>query len=255
MILLARELTQAGGLLDVHDLKGTLPGFQAAVTVLVQKYGKASMALASKFYLQQRRSAGIPGSFRVAMANPATHDAVKSALDDALSGLWDIAPTHPVSAFTASTVTDEQRIQDLLGTAQVQVQGWAEKLAQDPARQTVIDTATKDPKATGWARIPEPAASPSGTCAFCIMLATRGAVYKTERHAAFEAHPGCKCHPEPIFTGQLYVPSAQVMDWQQTYGEATKGRSGADARAAFRQAIEGRPVTGLAGKPAATITR
>lgn len=255
MIVLGRELAQAWGMLDVHDLKGTLPAFQAAVTLLVQKYGKASMGLASKFYLQQRRTAGIPGSFRVAMANPATHDAVKTALDDALSGLWHIAPARPVSAFTASTVTDPQQIQDLLGTAQVQVQGWAEKLAQDPARLTVIQTVHADPKASGWARIPEPAASPSGTCAFCIMLATRGAVYKSERAAAFEAHPGCKCHPEPLFKGQLYVPSGQILDWQQTYAEATKGRSGDDARAAFRQAIEGRPVTGLTTKPAEIITR
>jgi len=252
MILLARELAQAWEMLDVHDLKGTLPAFQAAVTLLVQKYGKASMALASKFYLQQRQAAGIPGGIRVAMADPATHDTVKTALDDALSGLWNIAPAHPQVALTTSTITDPQQIQDITAAAQAQVQGWAEKLAQDPARQTVINTAKKDPKAVGWARIPEPAASPSGTCAFCAMLATRGAVYKSERGASFKAHPGCKCHPEPLFKGQLYVPSAQILDWQQTYAEATKGRSGKDARAAFRQALEGRPVTGLTTKPAAT---
>jgi hypothetical protein len=257
MLLLSHELDQAWAMLDVHNLKGTLPRFKAAVTVLVQRYGKASMALASNFYLTQRREAGIAGSIRVQMADPATAEQVSKAIDSATDGLWKIPPADLMPAPTETptvpsapdnlppdTITDPRDIEDLVTAARTQVQGAAEKLAQDPARQTTLDTVQKDRKAKGWARIPEPSLSATGTCGFCALLATRGAVYKTKTTAEFQAHDGCKCHPEPVFTG-TYVPSAQVMDWQQTYAEVSQGRSGADARAAFRQSIEGRPVTGL----------
>ena len=55
----------------------------------------------------------------------------------------------------------------------------------------------------------------------------------------------CRCHAEPVFTA--YEPSARMREAQATWAQATKGRYGADARAAFRQALEGRPVTGTTG--------
>lgn len=251
MLLLEQELDQLWALLDVHDLKGTLPRFKAEVTLLVQKYGKASMALASNFYRKQRAAAGIAGRMRMELAKPATYDDVSSGIDEATKGLWNItttpeAPTVPASPdnLPPTTITDPRDIEDLVTSAKTLVQGTAEKLAQDPARETTLKTVQADPKAKGWARIPEPSLSETGTCAFCALLASRGAVYKTKKTAEFKAHDGCKCHPEPIFTG-TYVPSAQVMDWQQMYADVSENRSGADARAAFRQKLEGRPVTGL----------
>ncbi len=63
----------------------------------------------------------------------------------------------------------------------------------------------------------------------------------------------CRCHAEPVFTA--YEPSARMREAQKVWAEATRGRSGADARLAFRQALEGRPVTGTTGakKKAATL--
>ncbi len=55
----------------------------------------------------------------------------------------------------------------------------------------------------------------------------------------------CRCHVEPVFTA--YEPSARMREAQKVWAEATRGRSGADARLAFRQALDGKPVTGKSG--------
>jgi hypothetical protein len=62
---------------------------------------------------------------------------------------------------------------------------------------------SSDRKAKGWARIPEP-----GACSSALMLATRGAVYRSEKGGDFKSHDNCRCHVEPVFTA--YEPSAQV---------------------------------------------
>lgn len=51
----------------------------------------------------------------------------------------------------------------------------AEGEAHRVAREAVAVTAARDPRFVGWARVAEP-----GACAFCRMLATRGAVYTEE---------------------------------------------------------------------------
>lgn len=238
MLILGREIDQLWSAVDPRNLKGTLPKFKAAMTLLVQKYGKASMALASNYYMNERRAAGFTSRLKMALADPANLQQVSAGIDFATSTLWNVPPA-------GTTITDPRADEELVTAARTQVQGVAEKLVQDPARETTLNTIRRDEDAVGWARIPEPSLSKSGTCSFCALLATRGAVYGSEASADFKAHNGCKCHPQPLFRGQLYVPSSQVLDWQQTYAQASKGHSGASARAAFRQAIEGREVTGL----------
>jgi hypothetical protein len=127
----------------------------------------------------------------------------------------------------------------LVKVAQSKLGANGTKLAQDVGRQTTFRSVLKDRQVQRWARIPEPTHSTGGTCAFCAMLAIRGPVYKQDT-VDFPAHPGCECHPEPVFG--MYVPSGQILDWQSQYADAAKGRTGAEARLAFRQTLEGRPV-------------
>src|SRR6185312_13953545 len=108
-----------------------------------------------------------------------------------------------------------------------------------------------DREARGWARVPN-----ADACSFCLMLALRsanGLLYKSQRSASFLAHTkqpngsggDCRCTAEPVFG--RYEPTARVREAQKVWDEATKGRSGHDARTAFRQAIEGRDVKGAKG--------
>jgi hypothetical protein len=137
----------------------------------------------------------------------------------------------------------------------------------DTGVRTVLGNVDATARPCGYARIPEP-----GACAFCLMLATRGAVYKADRkgrvangkgkHAkgtrhstgdsfaasnatkfdgrmpsSIKVHDNCRCHPEPVFTS--YEPSARVRAADALWIAAAKGsRSTATKR--FRQAVEGR---------------
>ncbi|WP_303249715.1 hypothetical protein [uncultured Slackia sp.] len=62
------------------------------------------------------------------------------------------------------------------------------------ANMSVSENARRDQLKPKYARVP----SGGETCEFCIMLASRGAVYGTEE-AASHAHPGCDCRVVPSF--------------------------------------------------------
>lgn len=68
----------------------------------------------------------------------------------------------------------------------------AEGEAHRIAREAVAVTASRDPRFVGWARVAEP-----GACAFCRMLATRGAVYTEDTvlrtFGGLRYHRHCKC--------------------------------------------------------------
>jgi hypothetical protein len=212
-------------LLDPHDLRGSSPRLTVAVEAIVKQYGSASASHALAAYRQQRRDAGIPGRPALRMPPAPSHDDVVRVVEGTLHDLY-------------GTVTPEveAKVQDAL-TAEV------EQLVLDQGRRALIDAVQSDKEAKGWARVPEPDA-----CSFCAMLATRGAVYKSRASAEFEAHPNCRCNVEPVFNA--YEPTAQIREWQRIWDEQIAGKfSGRDARIAFRQALEGRPVTGPLVKP------
>lgn len=67
------------------------------------------------------------------------------------------------------------------------------------AAECVERNARRDPLKPKWARVP----SGAETCPFCIMLASRGFVYHSERSAEgrYHGHPGCDCRIVPGFEG------------------------------------------------------
>ena len=64
------------------------------------------------------------------------------------------------------------------------------------ANVSVAENARLDPLKPKFARVP----SGAETCSFCIMLASRGAVYGTAE-AASHSHPGCDCRVVPDWGG------------------------------------------------------
>jgi hypothetical protein len=232
--LIPAMLREAWPLLDVHDLKGTLPLLVEAVRAILAQFGPASGFAALDYYRRERAAAGVTGpgpSLRI--APPAAADVVDTTVRTATSGLY-------------GTVTPES-----VQTAQEALDDAVSQLVLTQSRDTIIDAVARDPKARGWVRVTEP-----GACSFCIMLALRhgqGMVYPAKRAAEFKAHRKrangaggeCRCHAEPVFTA--YEPSHRMRTMQALWETSTKGRSGKDARTAFRQAVEGREVTGTTG--------
>lgn len=226
-ILVAAAIAKLWPSLDLTNLRQSLPAFKAAVTLEVQRHAQASATLAAQQYRTDRQRAGVTGAYTPIPADPPTVRQVAQTVDWAVQPLWNanVLGQEPTEAIPSAG--------SAIADAKARLAAAGEKLVLDTGRDTVVDNAQRDRKAKGWARIPEP-----GACSFCLMLATRGAVYRSEQSADFKTHDHCRCHVEPVFTA--YEPPARVREAQALWASSTHGLSGNAARIAFRQAVEGR---------------
>jgi hypothetical protein len=209
--LLEGPVDKAVALLNPQD-PSSLDEFIVAMIALTRNFGRVSALRAAQFYNALRASEGVKGSFKAKTPPPVAAAKVIASMRWATAPLWQGSP-------------DIATVRDV-------VLGVTEKNVLDMGRETILGSIKADTRAKGWAREVEP-----GCCSFCAMLATRGAVYRSEETASFESHNSCRCFAVPVFTA--YEPTAQVREWQQLYKESTKGvRGSAAARNAFRRAFE-----------------
>lgn len=254
----ALAVTSVGGLwpsFDLTNLRGNLPAFKAAVAQEVRGHAQAASSLALQQYQRQRAAAGVTRAFRPKVADAPPVSQVDSTVDWATQPLWDTA--IPAATVPGAPAETQQAASTAIADAKARLADAAERHVLDTGARTITENAMRDPQARGYARIPE-----GGACSFCLMLALRGAVFKADRsggrgdsfaasNAKFtgsgtiKVHDHCRCHAEPVFG--IYEAPASVRAAQALYKThvTDAGRTGADARAAFRQAVEGRDVVGL----------
>lgn len=196
----ARLAAQAWPNLDLHNLKRTLPRFRLEVAAAVRYFSPAVARAAMRFYLQQRRDAGLPGSPRLRVAQAPSLEHVGSSVNWATEPLWG----------ESDVATAEQRLESVV-----------ERLVLNVGRDTIVNAVDQDREAQAWARVPEP-----DCCYFCAMLSTRGAIYKSARSAGENNayHDHCRCHVEPVFNA--YEPSAQIRQWQAEWNRLSRERGG-----------------------------
>lgn len=219
---LSADLASVWAQTDTSD-PSWLTRFVLLVAAVVHRYGLASGSLAAQTYTAERTAAGAGTPFRVALAPLPPPDQIAATVG------WATAPVRAE--------------QPDLGLARTQLEGAVDRLVLDVGRRTLTDAVSQDRAAKGWARLTRP-----GACSFCRLLATRGAVYKSDRTAGrdasarfvgegeFKFHNHCHCYVEPLFT--TYEPTAQARADLALYKQVTKGLSGVDARNAFRRAVE-----------------
>lgn len=209
---------------DLGDVKATWPDYRRDVLAVTQEYASASIAVSADHYDTMRDQAGIGGRFRTPIADPPVDQLVLGYLDAATED------------FLAEHADELARIE---ADIQAEIDATMGKLVMDAGRGEILTAVKADEKAKGWARVVRP-----GACSFCLLLATRGAAYKSEKTATFRAHQrfggkggDCRCTAEPLFAA-TYEPSAQVRAAQTLYAEATTGLPrGADRANAFRRAV------------------
>lgn len=113
-------------------------------------------------------------------------------------------------------------------------------------RETIERTAEEDRRIVGWRRVTD-----ADPCAFCAMLASRGAVYLTRESASGVVgrgrggtlrgsrqrgepyHDGCECTVAPLYEHEPEPP--EVVDLENQWLQATAGHSGKAAIRAWRQ--------------------
>lgn len=223
--LLVRDMKNLRHLIIPSRLQATVPDWIEAVRALVEQYGGASSALAADYYDAQRIAARVTGRFTVPLAEPPPDEQVDNSLRWATKDIWPRDPDDP-----ATTDAQREPLEQRLEAAEAKAEAVAQKLVIGQGRSTVQGAVRRDRQAVAWAR-----SAALGACAFCKLLATRGAVYK-EDTADFRAHDGCHCGVVPVFRGQRFELSDKAKEWERLYREYAAPHSG-EQLARFRRAL------------------
>lgn len=154
-----------------------------ATIPLVGGFRQMSATLASGYYEAFRRAEGVGGPATPRLALPADRDTVASSLY--ITG----------RNMTASAIAAGQSPQAAMQTALVRTSGAMSRFVLDGGRDTIVLSSGADREARGFARV-----TGGNPCAFCAMLASRGAVY-SEDTSEFQAHDHCSCAGEPVYAG------------------------------------------------------
>lgn len=183
---------------------------------IVQTHAEQSALLSARYYATYRG---------IELGEPLAVDALADLPSGQVStSLW---VTGPVAAQRAQAIHPTERAMQIGRSMSARS---ASRLALEGGRQTIASAIQGDSRCVGYAR-----ATGGLSCAFCSMLASRGAVYKADT-VRFRAHDGCNCTAEPRFDNDPELtPSAEV--YRDLWDESTAGLSGDEARNAFRRAL------------------
>lgn len=165
--LVTRDLRQIWSALDLSNPAAARDLLLEVTPLLVVRYGQVAATVAADFFEDVAKVA--------AMVPVIDHSlAVVGSTRWAVGPLWDGESEKALNMLTASS------------TRHVAQYG-----------RDTIHTSTKRARGYSYARVP----SGSDTCDFCIMVASRGAVYGSRRDAGGdgnEYHERCYCVPTPV---------------------------------------------------------
>lgn len=191
-----RDLQRLWPALDWKRLDRTYPAWATAVGALVERHRRNAASLAIAYLRAFREAAGVPGELREVLALGIPPAQLNASL----------RVTGPVAFKRA--IADGRSEEDAADIAFVMSAGAVTRLILEAARSSMLNSLAADPEAVGWRRI-----TSGNACAFCRMLAGRGAVYSAKT-ATFAAHDHCACSAEPVYGGDRrkvkpYAPSSR----------------------------------------------
>lgn len=171
--------------LDVADPVAAVLALEEFLPDVVQAYGELGAAAAADFYEELRE------------ASPAARKAYTAILADAPnveqirgSAKWAAAPLFKKTTDGLLLIPDPDPAAALSRVANL-----TDRLVKKQSRDTISLNSERDPARARFARVP----TGSTTCAFCMMLAGRGAVYGSESSASHDYHGDCDCIPTPVW--------------------------------------------------------
>lgn len=184
----------------------------AVVPDLVEPFLGASGELAATWYEDLRSAASVSGTFYA----DTVVEGIPASKAERLAR-WAVAPL----------AADEGAIPDVLS----RLSGAVQRAVFDAGRDTVVGNTRRDPVRVGWQRMARP-----GSCAFCGLLASRGAAYESRESASRTSsgeryHDHCHCVATPIFRGTEMAELASAdaerfrAMYEQARSEASSGRA------------------------------
>lgn len=163
-----------------------------AIRQITSAYGELAAVAAAEFYDEVREIGGFSGKAAVPVAGKPPEEQLKAVVRWGIGPLWEETP-RPDAA-----------LQRLVGSTQ--------RLSLQPGRQTIYQMVRRDH--IRYAHVPQ-----GKTCAFCMMLASRGAVYWSERKPQY--HDLCDCLAVPVSTPDD-LPDIN-RELQEEWRQATSG--------------------------------
>lgn len=151
-----------------------------SVPTLTDKYGNMAAVVAAEFY-EEIRVSQIGGNYQAVLAGTVPIEKVEASVRYAARHIYD------GNALLA--------LEYLQGIIDVNV--------KQPARDTIFNNARRDPARPKFARVP----TGSETCAWCMMLASRGFVYANAKTAGElgQYHKNCDCQAVAEFSSHPEV--------------------------------------------------
>ena len=193
------------------------------LAALVQDFSYGSISVAADYFTEARDVAGVAKPFSPTLTEPWSLGSVEAYIHTSL----DEYAKELDGALTEAA-------------AKVQAEGVAKTLTLDAGRHQLLTSAAADPVRPRWARVARPDA-----CSFCLMLATRGAVYRTESTAEFRAHMPfngrggvCHCSIEMVFDARDYEPPDYIAEKKSLWAETSIPGDPKESRRAFRRAVD-----------------
>lgn len=225
-LAIAELLTEAGDLAEMAPTRAASLLRELVVDMLAI-YGDEAAVEAADFYDELREAAvtGAVTAFAAQLAPDLPTDEVQEALS------WPLAPLF-------ADVPDP-------ATALTRTAGELGSLVGMMGQNTISGSAAVDPVGTRYARH-----ASANACAFCQLMATRGAKFRTEESALYvvgeidprnggtrrgprgtqplgeKYHDFCKCIVVPVFPGDQLEEAPYVADWRENYEAAAKAAGG-----------------------------
>lgn len=172
------------------------------VPILSRQYGDDTASLAADWYDELRGASGASGRFRALTADSVPADAVAANVRYMAGSLWTPDPAAMLGPLLTAT----------------------DKYVKQPGRDTMAKNAKRE--GVRFARVP----TGRTTCAFCLMMASRDAVYASERSAGHkksgnEFHGHCDCEVVRISKPSDYPSDYLPDDYYAMYQAAIKDDS------------------------------
>lgn len=191
--------------LDTSDVAAARDALAEFMTSINETYGRPASLVAAQFYDDLRAaSPNASGTYRAVLADP------PPAAQVAATARWAVDPLNGGA----------ERVSDVSSRAA----GAMQRYISQAGRDTIALNSSRDPSPGGWARVP----SGATTCAWCLVLASRGPVYGSRETAGdgVHYHDDCDCVPTQVWDGDD-LPDGYNPD--ELYGRYLTARDQADS--------------------------
>lgn len=197
--LAVADLRRAWATLDPTDPPAATRAAIAAAVDTTAAYGDLAGLVAADFYDELRALAAPPGRFSATPAGPVPLGQVEAATRWAVGPLWSSEPDGDAALRRLS--------------------GSVRRLSLQPGRSTVWEASRSE--GVRYAVVPQ-----IDACSWCLMLASRGAVYHSSQTARVsttlgreaEYHDSCRCVIAPVWNDRdlPQINRDLAAEWRQT---------------------------------------